>query len=229
MLGTNVVNILSRRPLVFSDRVEAGRSLADHLSAYRGACTVVLGVPRGGLVVAREIAATLGAELDVVLAHKLGAPGQPEYAVGAMSEAGRVFVSEAAALAGADESYLRIEARRVLAEIQARVALYRQFRAKAPLKDRTVIVTDDGIATGATMRAALWSVRQEQPRKLVAALPVAPEESLNCLADGCDQILCLSAPADFRAVGQFYSDFAQVEDEEVIAILRQARSREAKP
>ena len=229
MPEANVVNILSRRPLVFSNRVEAGRSLAEHLWAYRGAGTVVLGVPRGGLVVAREIAAALGAELDVVLAHKLGAPGQPEYAVGAMSEAGRLFVSAAAASAGADESYLREEARRVLAEIQQRVALYRQFLARATLKDRTVIVTDDGIATGATMQAALWSVRQEQPRKLVAALPVAPEDSLNRLADGCDAILCLSAPADFRAVGQFYSDFAQVEDEEVLAMLRQARRQEAKP
>jgi predicted phosphoribosyltransferase len=208
---------------IFHDRVEAGRLLARVVAGMGLTRPVVLGIPRGGLVVAAEIARAAGAELDVVLARKLGAPMNPEAAIGAASESGEVFLNDImVGTIGVPRSYLELERTRVLAEIHRRSALYRKVRPRASLRGRSVIVTDDGVATGATMQASLWTARQEEPLELIAALPVAPEDTLDKLAHYADQTICLCAPPDFQAVGQFYHRFEQTTDEEAIALLAAA-------
>lgn len=187
---------------------------------------VVLGIPRGGVVVAREIAHALAADLDMVLAHKLGAPGNPELAIGAVCEDGKLFLDEQiSSYMGADDNYIKQEKARQLQEIARRVKRYRNVLPKLPLAGRIVIVTDDGVATGATMQAALWAVRQEGPEKIVAALPVGPEDTLERLSQDTDETICLQAPPFFSAISQFYSYFNQVEDEELLEILQQENER----
>jgi predicted phosphoribosyltransferase len=222
--------IVSRGETPFRDRVEAGQVLGRELSELRGQGALVLGVPRGGVVVAREIAGALDAELDIVLARKLGAPGNPEVAIGAVTEDGQVFLSEARFpwLARAS-AYVESEKERQLAEIARRAALYRRVRPKVPLAGRLVIVTDDGVATGATLQAALWAARQEGPSRLVAALPVGPEDTVARLAEEADEMVCLRTPPQFYAVGQFYETFEQTEDEELIEILAAEAERTAVP
>lgn len=219
------IRIVSFSEEAFSDRREAGRLLAEALKKYEPAKVVVLGIPRGGMVVARELAVNLGAELDIVLSRKLGAPGNPELAIGAISEDGYVVLDQQMVLATvASESYIEQEKQRQLAEIHRRIRTYRQAKQKVDLSHKTVIITDDGIATGATMQAGLWITRREKPEKLVVAVPVAPEESLGKLAEIADGVLCLRVPAFFGAVGQFYREFTQVDDSEVIEILRRVES-----
>jgi len=214
------LRILSHSDLMFRDREEAGRLLAAGLGEYRGQNAVVCGIPRGGMVVAREVAGELGAELDIVLAHKLRTPGHEELAMGSVAEDGRVFLhQEVVGRFGVGEVYLQQETARQLAEIKRRRELFRRARPKVELKGKIVIVTDDGVATGATTQAALWAVRLEQPKKLVAALPVGPEDTIVRLSRDVDEMLCLRTPPSFAAVGQFYRRFDQVEDEEVLRIL----------
>jgi putative phosphoribosyl transferase len=216
--------ILSHSSLPFYDRQEAGRLLADELSRYRGKSTVVLGIPRGGIVVGREIARALGAELDVVLAHKLGTPGHEELALGSVAEDGRLFLNqELVDELGVEEDYIQQEKARQLAEIRRRAALFRSARPRVALKGKVVIVTDDGVATGATTQAAFWAVRLEQPRKLIAAIPVGPEDAIRRLSRDVDEMICLRAPPLFAAVGQFYQRFYPVEDDEVLEILREGK------
>jgi len=218
--------ILSRGDQAFRDRVEAGQFLAEALRPLDLREAVVLGIPRGGVIVAREVAHALDAPLDIVIARKLGAPGNPELAIGAVSEDGRLFVDEQVAYAvGANRRYIEEEKERQLREIARRSTLYRQARPKVPLQGRTAVVTDDGVATGATTQAALRAVRQEQPRRLVLAVPVGPQETVERLAQDADEALCLRAPAFFAAVGQFYEWFNQTEEEELLAILRQEAGR----
>ena len=187
---------------------------------------VVLGVPRGGIVVAREIAHALQADLDMVLAHKLGAPGNPELAIGAVCEDGKLFLDEEiSSYMGVDDDYIKREKSRQLQEIARRVKRYRSVLPKIPLAGRVAIVTDDGVATGATMQAALWAVRQENPKKIVAALPVGPQETLEKLSRDADETICLQAPPFFSAISQFYSYFNQVEDEELLEILQEESKR----
>jgi predicted phosphoribosyltransferase len=187
---------------------------------------VVLGVPRGGVVVAREIAHTLQADLDMVLAHKLGAPGNPELAIGAVCEDGKLFLDEEiSSYMGVDDDYIKREKSRQLQEIARRVKRYRSVLPKIPLAGRVAIVTDDGVATGATLQAALWAVRQENPKKIVAALPVGPQETLEKLSRDADETICLQAPPFFSAISQFYSYFNQVEDEELLEILQEESKR----
>ena len=214
------VRIISASSTVFENREEAGRRLAVELSEYRNKNTVVLGIPRGGIVVAREIASALDAELDIVLARKLRMLGFEELAIGSVAEDGKVFLNrEVVGELGVEEAYFQQEKAHQLAEIKRRTELFRRVRPKVPLMGRIVIVTDDGVATGATAQAALWSVRLEQPKRLVVAMPVGPDDTIRRLAEDVDEMLCLSVPPLFSAVGQFYEQFNPVEDEDVLRIL----------
>ena len=198
--------------------------LAERLGAYAGRRPLCLGIPRGGVVMAAVIAKALGGEVDVVLVHKLGAPGQPEFAVGAVDEEGRVTVSERARRLGINESYLRHEAAVQLDRLRQRRALYTPVRPPIPVEGRDVIVADDGLATGATMIAALQALRPRKPARLIAATAVAPADTLEKVAPLADETVCLEVPDVFYAVGQFFRNFDQVEDDEVITMLSERRS-----
>ena len=208
----------------FENREEAGRLLAAALKGFRGKDAVVLGIPRGGMVVANEIFRALNSELDIVLSRKLGAPGNPELAIGSVGEDGKLFLNEDLAFrVGADKTYIETEKARQLTEIKNRVQLFRRFKAKVPLMGKTVIVTDDGVATGATMQAALWASRRENPKKLISAIPVGAGESIKLLADYADEVIVLRLPRYLQAIGQFYRHFDQTSDEEVLEILKGAQ------
>jgi predicted phosphoribosyltransferase len=184
---------------------------------------VVLGIPRGGVVVAAEIAAGLGAVLDIVLSRKIGAPQNPELAIGAISEDGQLFLDERVrAMLRVPESYVARQRAVQIEEIARRVARYRAARPKVPLQGRVVILSDDGLATGSTMQAALWAVGRERPARVIVAVPVGAPDTVERIASSADEVLCLRAPEDFGAVGRFYRDFGQTEDAEVVEILRGA-------
>jgi predicted phosphoribosyltransferase len=206
---------------MFRDREDAAQRLAGRLKRRLLHDPLVLAIPRGGAVVGAVLAEELGAELDVVLSRKLRAPWQPELAFGAISEDGRVYlnpeVEDAIDLEG---DYLSRERRRQLAEIARRKELFRAVRPAAPVADRSVIVTDDGLATGATMMAALQTVKAQNPREVIVAVPVGSPERLAAVRRWCDDVVCPDNPARFWAIGQFYDDFRQVEDEEVVRLLR---------
>ncbi len=224
--ATAQLRILSHASEQFADREEAGRLLAEELSEYRGRKAVGLGIPRGGIIVAREIAHALDAELDIVLTHKLRTPGHEELAMGSVTEDGELFLNQKIVQElGIGDTYIQQEKARQLAEIKRRTEMIRHIQPKIPLKGRIVIVTDDGVATGATTQAALWAVRTEQPEKLIAAMPVGPEHTIRRLAEDVDEMLCLRTPPLFAAVGQFYGQFYPVEDEDMLAILREEGGR----
>ena len=207
----------------FRDRAEAGRRLADRLRGRTLHRPLVLAIPRGGVVTGAALAHALGAELDVVFARKLRAPFQPELAVGAVSEVGQLTIEpHALQIPGVTAEYLREEVRRQMAEIAARARIVREVRPAAPIEGRSVLVTDDGIATGSTMIAALKAVRAGRPRELIAAVPVGAPSRLAELASLCDEVVCVLSPEEFWGVGQFYQDFHSVEDEEMIRALREA-------
>jgi len=206
----------------FSDRTDAGQQLAKALARYRQDKPVVLALPRGGAPVAAEIATALGAPLDLVLVRKIGVPYQPELAAGAVVDGESPVVvrnEDIIRLAGVSEADFAAICDRELAEIERRRKLYLGDRAHPALKDRTVIVVDDGIATGATTRAALRAIRTRKPRKLVLAVPVAPTSTLAELRDEADDIVCLEDHANFGAIGLFYADFSQVADAVVTDLL----------
>lgn len=218
-MGT--IRVLSRSNVRFKDRREAGRLLAQELTSYRGQKAVVLGIPRGGIVVAQEMAHSLEADLDIIMARKLPTPVYAELAMGSVAEDGKLFLNEDIVRGlGITEEYIQQEKALQMAEIRRRIELFRQGRPKVPLTDRIVIVTDDGVATGATAQAAFWAVRLEKPKKLIAALPVGSEEQITRLAEDVDEMICLRTPPLFTAVGQFYISFEPVEDEEVLKILK---------
>lgn len=213
---------------MFRDRRDAGRQLALRLAHLKGAepPVVVLGLPRGGVVVAAEIARELDAPLDVLVVRKIGAPDQPELAIGAVTDGEHphtVINQDLLELAGVDEAYLRIESARQLAEVRRKQFQYRLGRPPVPIEGRCVIVVDDGIATGATVKAGVTALRQSNVSKLILAVPVAPAETLSELSPLVDQIECLSTPLNFIAVGRYYEDFNQTSDEEVMAILQGQR------
>jgi predicted phosphoribosyltransferase/predicted alpha/beta-hydrolase family hydrolase len=205
--------------LPFRDRDDAARQLLAALAKYKGAKPVVLAIPRGAVPMGRTIADALDGELDVVLVRKLGAPGNPEYAIGAIDERGSVMLNAQAAWTGADERYVQQEAQRQLALIHERRATYRPGQAAIELAGRTVIVLDDGLATGSTMIAALKAVRAQGPKLLVCAVPVAAADSLAQVAKFADEVVCLATPHPFNAVGLYYLDFGGVTDAEVIDVL----------
>lgn len=213
--------IISRSTEPFKDRTEAGYLLAKQLADLRNKGAIVLGIPRGGIIVAKALAAKIHADLDIILSRKLGTPGQPELAMGALAEDGKVFLNQniVRSMALTEKDIAREKARQAK-EIQQRTQLIRSVLPKTRLKNRIVIVTDDGVATGATMQAALWAVRQENPKRIIAAVPVASQEALEKLAADSDEIICLHLPTLFYAVGQFYIHFDQVEDNEILRILK---------
>lgn len=206
--------------MIFADRLDAARRLATALDACRGRNPLILAIPRGAVPMGAALATELGGDLDVVLVHKLGAPGNPEYAVGAIDESGWSFVSDAMA---ADEAWLQRERAYRLDELRRRRALYSPERPAVDPQGRIAIVVDDGLATGATMLAALHALRAREPARLICAVPVAAPDSLERVRRHADEIVCLHAPRNFNAVGQFYARFDQVEDDEVIACLRRFR------
>jgi putative phosphoribosyl transferase len=205
--------------MAFEDRIDAAKQLVRALEKYRGRNPLVLAIPRGAVPMGRLIAKELEGELDVVLVRKLGAPGNPEFAVGAVDESGWEYVADYAAEVGASPTYLAEETATQLATMRSRRALYTPARAPIDPAGRIVIVIDDGLATGATMIAALHSVRARHPARLVCAVPVAAPESLEKVRPLADEVVCLDAPFFFHAVGQFYRTFGQVEDREVVAAL----------
>ena len=208
---------------MFSDRRDAGRRLARLLRDYADEKPVVLALPRGGVPVAAPVAIAFGAPLDVVVVRKLGVPGQPELAMGAVVEAGRpVTIRNEAIIRVAHVSEAEFDEVRAseLAEAQRRRELYVGRGRRLSLKGRAVIVIDDGIATGASMRAAVKAVRKQQPARLVVAVPVAARTSLEALREEVDDIVCVDVRDDLRAIGVYYDDFEQVSDDEVIAALR---------
>lgn len=205
---------------MFRDRDDAARQLADRLAAYRDQHPLVLAIPRGAVPMGKLIAEQLNGELDVVLVRKLRAPFQHEVAIGAVDESGWTTIAPYAAAAGADQGYIADEKRLQLQILQARRVQYSPLRTPVDPAGRTVIVVDDGLATGATMTAALHGLRQRQPLKLVCAVPVASVEALEKIWPMADEVVCLMTPPDFQAVGQFYRDFPQVSDEAVIDLLK---------
>lgn len=204
----------------FEDRIDAARQLASELRRFAASRPLVLAIPRGAVPMGETIADELGGDLDVVLVRKLRAPFNPEFAVGAIDESGWTFIADYAPGAGATPAYLEREKREQLEILRLRRASYTPSRPPLDAAGRVAIVVDDGLATGATMIAALHSVRARGPARLVCAVPVSSREALGKIAPYADEIVCLSAPDDFQAVGQFYREFPQVGDHEVAQILR---------
>ncbi|GHJ46924.1 hypothetical protein Cs7R123_42660 [Catellatospora sp. TT07R-123] len=204
----------------FSHRTDAGHRLAQRLTFLHDAEPVVLGLPRGGVVVAVEVARALGAPLDVLVVRKLGVPGQPEVAMGAIGEEGvRVINDDVLAMTGLGEHDIAAVEERERAELVRRVARYRGGREAEPIAERTVVIVDDGVATGATARAACEIARARGAARVVLAVPVASPDSATELRRVADEVICLETPGSFFAVGEFYDDFRQTSDEEVIALL----------
>lgn len=203
----------------FADRADAARQLADALKIYSGEHPLILAIPRGGVPIGALVADALGGDLDVVLVRKLGAPGNPELAVGAVDESGWTYLTPHARLTGADSAYIEHERMVQLDTLRRRRARFTPSRQRTSADGRLAIVVDDGIATGASMIAALHSVRQRKPARLVCAVPVAPRDALRDIAPFADEVVCLEAESDFNAVGDFYRKFPQVSDDEVVACL----------
>ncbi|MGE5278204.1 MAG: phosphoribosyltransferase [Acidobacteriota bacterium] len=208
--------------LPYRDRVDGGKALAKRLGAYRGKNALVLGIPRGGVPVAAEVARELEADLDVIVARKLGAPGQPELAIGAVTANGGEFLNqEILDYVGASENYIARVRKEQMEEARRREARFRGDRPPERIPGRVVIVVDDGLATGATMRAAVRSVRKHGPARLVVAVPVGAREACEALRQETDEVVCLATPEPFGAVGYFYRNFEATEDVEVENILRE--------
>lgn len=207
----------------YADREDAGRALAEALDAYAGQEPLVLGIPRGGVAVAAEVVRRLGGELDVAVAHKLGAPFNPELAIGAVTADGHAITdSLLMKRLGVSEQELEAEVQRQTTEVERRLALYRADRPQPAVSGRVVIVVDDGVATGATMQAILRSLRTAGPEVLVCAVPVGPPETLSKLAADADEVVCPLRPRYFLAVGEWYERFGQASDDEVVALLAEA-------
>jgi len=217
-----------QRPVILTDREEAGRRLAERLAKYRDDRPTVVALPRGGVPVALEVARALDAPLDILIVRKIGAPGNPEYGLGAVAEDGTIVMDE---LRIREAGYSRADLDPVvaeeLAEIGRRAAIYRAGRAPLPLADRTVILIDDGVATGVTVRAAVSAVRRHHPRRIVLAFGVSPPETYATLRPLVDDLVVLLVPRMFFAVGEWYRDFHPVEDAEVLRDLGRAPGRDS--
>ncbi|MFB8115667.1 phosphoribosyltransferase family protein [Streptomyces sp. NPDC055962] len=209
--------------MLFTDRTDAGRQLARALGRLETLRPVVLGLPRGGVPVAFEVARSLGAPLDVIVVRKLGVPSHPELGFGAIGEGGvRVISDEIVRRAGVRERDLLSVERAEEAELLRRARAYREGRPRLPLRGRTVVVVDDGVATGATARAACRVVRAQGATRVVLAVPVASPDTAARLREDVDEVVCLATPSLFSAVGEWYTDFSQTSDEEVVALLARA-------
>jgi predicted phosphoribosyltransferase len=205
--------------MLFKNREHAARVLAHRLISYKGKNPLVLGIPRGAVPMAKIIADELNGELDVVLVRKIGAPDQPELAIGSVDEAGHIYLSEYASELCVSPDYIKSEADRQLATLRRRRALYTPNRPPIDPAGRIVIIVDNGIATGATMIAALRATRAKKPHKLIAAVAVAPPATAARLDREADKLVCLKVPTDFAAVGEFFEDFSQVSEDEVVSIF----------
>lgn len=212
----------------FVDRRQAGSQLAAALESHRGTESMVIAIPRGGVVVAYEVAVALQLDLDVIVPRKIGAPGQPELAIGAVASWGDhefMLDEQSVRYLGVTRDYIEREVSVQLAEVTRRLQTYRETVEPPNVEGRSVILVDDGIATGYTTRAAALALRNLKASRITLAVPVAPPDSLRGIEPYVDEIVCLSTPEPFLAVGYWYRDFTQVSDEEVIALLESARSR----
>ena len=205
--------------MIFANRVTAAKQLAAALSEYRGKHPLVLAIPRGAVPMAKIIATELNGEMDVVLVRKLRAPSNPEFAIGSVDESGWVYLADYAAHVGGTDEYIQNEVSTQLEAIRQRRTQYTPVREPINPSGRVVIVVDDGLATGSTMIAALHALRAKQPRELICAVPVAPPDTLEKVSRSADRVVCLSAPINFGAVAQFYMEFTQVSNDEVIDAL----------
>lgn len=219
---------LRERGRRYIDRTCAGRILAEALTQYKGQHVLTLGIPRGGVPVAAEVARALGAELDVIVARKLGAPGQPEFAIGAVtSNGGRVFDDNAIKAIGVSHEYLEKVTQVEMAEARRREEMFRAGRPPETILNRVVIVVDDGLATGATMRAAVRSIRQHHPTRIVVAVPVGSREACAALGAEAEEVVCAYEPDPFWAVGLYYENFEPTEDADVTRILHEYEKQPA--
>ncbi len=209
---------------MFYDRYDAGQKLASVLGNYKSKNdAIVLAIPRGGVVVGFEIAKALRLPLDIVVARKIGAPGNAEFAIGAVSEKGEVILNkDSISEYQISKDYIKKEAKTQRQEVKRRLAEYRGIKEPANLKDKIVVIVDDGIATGASIKAAISSVKADVPKKVILAVPVAPPDTIRELKKEVDEVICLETPETFFAVGQFYQIFDQTSDEEVKDILKAA-------
>lgn len=212
---------------LFLDRIDAGQRLAEQLTPYKDQECVVLALPRGGVPVAVEIARKLSAPMDLVLVRKIGAPGAPEFGIGAVvdgKDRPQVILNPGIGQMNIPEGYVEAEVARLLAEIEQRRRVYHQPQTQSSLQGKIAILVDDGIATGVTIRAALQALRRRSPAAIILAIPVAPPALVRQLSAEVDDLVCLLQPIAFTAVGQFYQYFDQLSDSEVIAGLQEARS-----
>jgi putative phosphoribosyl transferase len=216
----------------FKNRSDAGRQLAARIAQYKDQQVVLLALPRGGVPVAAEVAAMLGAAIDLVLVRKIGVPSQPELAMGAIVDGDSPITvrnDDVIRLAGVGERAFRAVRDREFAELERRRRLYLSGRNRMSVKDRIAIVIDDGVATGATTRAALRAIRTHQPNKLILAVPVGPTDTIEAMREEADEVLCLEIYEEFSAIGTFYGDFRQITDQEVIDILTRFTEPNVRP
>jgi putative phosphoribosyl transferase len=212
---------------LFRDRAEAGKLLAQALTFLKTGKNdvVVLAIPRGGVLVAKEVADSLGAPLDLVITRKIGAPGNPELAIGAVTQDGEVIADpELVDRLMVSDEYMKDESARQVDEIRGRMKRYRGERAYPDLAGKIVVLVDDGVATGSTVQAAIKSVKRRDAAAVIVAVPVGPQETIEELSKVADRVVCLDTPKFFHAVGQFYREFGQVDDEAVKETLRSART-----
>lgn len=211
---------------VFKDRREAGRQLARRLAPYAALEPLVVGLPRGGVLVAAEVADHLGAGLDIIVVRKIGCPWQPELGIGAIAEGGvRVLNDALVEEVGIEPDELEAATAREREELERRVRRYRGERSSVPVDGRVAILVDDGLATGYTARAAIEAIRRGGARRVILAVPVAPEESVAAMRDVADEVVVVDTPPWFFSIGEFYEDFAQTSDEEVVSLLERAAAR----
>ena len=209
--------------MIFADRADAGKQLASKLTSYAGAQTRILALPRGGVPVAYEVALALGAPLDVFVVRKIGAPGREELALGAIASGGvRVLNEDTILTLGVDHRTLQAITAREMLELERREVEYRGDLPAHDVQGRTVIIVDDGLATGASMFAAVIALRRREPNEIIVAVPLAPSDTCQALASEVDDLICCAMPRPFRGVGAWYADFRQVSDEEVRDYLRRA-------